>query len=395
MGKLHEVYRVVKAEPTLGADPEAFVKKGDMIVASETVLPPAGLPGVVRDGVQVEFHPVPFTCRANLANSLAGDIKVLHNHLKRGGADYSICLTPVVELSEAEMAALPPNARVLGCQPSLNIYDPGATVNVPANYPIRSAGGHIHIGLTGHVDGRANGGYPKLHTKANAVRIIQAMDILVGNTCVLLDRDKMQPIRREVYGRAGEYRLPSYGVEYRTLSNFWLQAHPLWSLVGGLTKLVVGIFTTEEMGVYVPSGEKDAWGYDTFHYSREFSPYDELLKRVSPEQVRKAIDQNDVKLAWDNWQGVRDWIETHVPTQDCGLSTTRCAAFEHVARTIQAKAEETGGNGLDAFWTPGVNQWLNLTDQHNYGWESFIDKIKVPTKKKDGELNADAVNAGL
>src|SRR5262249_35468363 len=36
------------------------------------------------------------------------------------------------------------------------------------------------------------------------------------------------PIRRQFYGRAGEYRLPRHGLEYRTLGNAWLY-HPAWT----------------------------------------------------------------------------------------------------------------------------------------------------------------------
>ena len=389
---LHETYRVLKAAPTLGADPEAFIKEGDMIVGSEKVIPPNGLSRIVRDGVQIELHPTPFTCRASLANDLANLFGHLDSHLRKA-KNFSVCFTPVVELTPEEMAQLSPEARVLGCQPSLNIYDKDATVNVPADYPVRSAGGHIHIGL-GPLPGYS-GGYPYLMTEEKKRLIVQLMDILVGNTCVLIDRDPKQALRREAYGRAGEYRLPAYGVEYRTLSNFWLQAHQLWSLVGGLTKLVVGILVTENEGVYTKTGRKDAWGYDTYHYAKVFFPSKELINRVSIEDVRRAINENDVKLAWKNWEGVRDFLDTYTVQQDAGLDSSRTAAFEYFARRIQARAEETGGNGLDAFFkeTP-LDSWLKMGDQHNRGWEAFCGQVIFPAMKQD-TLAAEQVNANL
>lgn len=379
---LHETRHIKKGDPFLGSDPEIFLKDGDQIVGSEKVIPPQGLGvnAVVRDGVQAELHPIPYVCRANLANSLSICFRTLLDHLKMVPT-MSVCLTPVVTLSEAEFAQLSPESRVLGCQPSLNLYDPQATVNVPPGYPVRSAGGHIHIGL--------NGGDPRysIYTKwgkgDHAKQLVQLMDILVGNTCVLIDRDPRAAERREFYGRAGEYRLPSHGVEYRTLSNFWLQGHELLSLIGGLTKLAVGILASTDQGVYQKTGKKDAWGYDTYHYSKEWNAYTDLLSRVSPAQVRKAINENDLRLAKQNWEGVRSFIEEYVPKQDTGLDTTRLEAFEFFLKRIHETAEQKGTTGLEVWFPQDVNQWINLGDQHGRGWETFLDTTVTQTMKKE------------
>lgn len=45
------------------------------------------------------------------------------------------------------------------------------------------------------------------------------MDLCVGVPSVLYDTDTF---RRTLYGRAGSFRLPKYGVEYRTLSSYML-----------------------------------------------------------------------------------------------------------------------------------------------------------------------------
>ena len=37
--------------------------------------------------------------------------------------------------------------------------------------------------------------------------------------------------RRELYGKAGAYRVKPYGVEYRVLSNFWLKSPALMQWV--------------------------------------------------------------------------------------------------------------------------------------------------------------------
>jgi hypothetical protein len=58
----------------------------------------------------------------------------------------------------------------------------------------------------------------------------------VGVAGVSLAASLDDPIRRVFYGRAGEYRLPTYGIEYRVLSNFWLCAPPIAHLVLDLAR---------------------------------------------------------------------------------------------------------------------------------------------------------------
>ena len=337
----------------MGSDPELFVKDGDRIIGSEKVIPPEGLLGIVRDGVQIELHPEPYVCRASAANTLAGLFHSLQRHLSKVPS-LSVCFDEVVELSKAEMDELSPESRVLGCQPSLNIYDDKAEVRVPPDYPVRSAGGHIHVGNS--LQGE------------DAKRFIAVMDVLVGNTCVLIDRHPKAAERRQVYGRAGEYRIQPYGVEYRTLSNFWLQGHQLWSLIGGLTKLAQGIVSYR--GHYEKTGKKDAWGYDQMDWVKPegCDPVKDLFANVEQELVRKAINENDLSLAYKNWEGVKAFLTEHVPQQDSGLHAENLENFEYFAKVVQEK-------GLQTFFGDPLRQWLYLGDQHGRGWESFSDQV--------------------
>jgi hypothetical protein len=54
-----------------------------------------------------------------------------------------------------------------------------------------------------------------------AMNIAKWMDLLLAVPSVLLDNDKQ---RRKVYGKAGAFRKKEYGLEYRTLSNFWISS---------------------------------------------------------------------------------------------------------------------------------------------------------------------------
>jgi hypothetical protein len=54
------------------------------------------------------------------------------------------------------------------------------------------------------------------------------LDYVIGLPSILIDTDSQ---RRKLYGKAGSMRHKDYGVEYRTVSNFWLGSQELMSWV--------------------------------------------------------------------------------------------------------------------------------------------------------------------
>ncbi len=97
------------------------------------------------------------------------------------------------------------------------------------------------------------------------LEVIKAMDIFLGVPSIFLDGDKE---RRKLYGGAGAHRVKPYGVEYRTLSNFWL-----WE---DWTKLWV-FQQTERAINFVKSGKE--------------------IPRHHGTIIRKAINNGDEKAA--------------------------------------------------------------------------------------------------
>lgn len=97
-----------------------------------------------------------------------------------------------------------PRAHIFGCEPDFNAWT--GKPNKPPKPPhkfMRSAGGHIHV-----------------ETKEDKIQVIKAMDFYLGIPSVLMD--KVGKDRRALYGGPGAHRPKPYGVEYRTLSNFWI-----------------------------------------------------------------------------------------------------------------------------------------------------------------------------
>ena len=57
-------------------------------------------------------------------------------------------------------------------------------------------------------------------TQEQQLDMVKAMDATVGLESVLLDNDIE---RKKLYGKAGCFRFREYGIEYRSLSNFWIK----------------------------------------------------------------------------------------------------------------------------------------------------------------------------
>lgn len=110
-----------------------------------------------------------------------------------------------------------PLALLAGCEPDYDAWD-----LVPNEKPelegtqLRSCGGHVHVSFD-------NANNDPMH-RPNLVRVL---DLVAAIPAVIMDTDTR---RRSLYGKAGCHRPKSVdngdaydGVEYRTLSNFWLR----------------------------------------------------------------------------------------------------------------------------------------------------------------------------
>lgn len=256
---------------TVGCDPELFVKKDGKVIGSEKVVP-ATKSIVVRDGVQVEFNPPGSMTTSILGGWISQCFRNLVQ-MTQAQPGVEISFDQVVEVERAELDSLDPAARVLGCSPSFNVYGSkpiGLSDEERAAYLTRSAGGHLHFGLKGDLfDER--------------VRLVNWLDVFVGNTCVLIDREPKAALRRKHYGRAGEYRIPNYGLEYRTLSNFWLRNYALLDLVERLAAIAVKVV----------DDALDGGTWET-----------QLIDVVDPAKIVEAIDTNNLDLAWANFKAV-------------------------------------------------------------------------------------------
>jgi len=369
--------QVVKQLPhmygiTFGADPECFlsrmvgkVRKRRSIVGSEVVVPASGSGGVARDGVQVELHPHATTCRANFSGHLAGNIRQLKDlvdeHNRKNNDTIQIDLTPVVRVSKGDLAKMSPDCRKLGCLPSFNAYGRKRIEKDGEKFLIRSAAGHLHAGTPiFHLHGAEH--KPRVDPNVYA----KICDVIIGNTCVMVDRSPLASERRKTYGKAGEYRLPKHGFEYRTLSNFWLHNYVLMSMVFSLLRVAhdVACSTSTVRPSYLKEMPTTMWP----------NAADMLMKDVDQRKIEEAINTNNWELAKDNYERwVRPFFEKLEYHETIGVDHNIVKDFDYFLS--QFRQAETDGveNPLTAWFTEDpIAHWLSKGDGHGKGFESFM-----------------------
>jgi len=97
-----------------------------------------------------------------------------------------------------------PGANRFGCEPDYCAYTKETNPPPrPKNRNLRSAGGHIHV-----------------ETELDKFEVVKAMDLFEGVPSMFMDADGKR--RKKMYGKAGACRPKPYGVEYRSLSNYWV-----------------------------------------------------------------------------------------------------------------------------------------------------------------------------
>lgn len=161
------------------------------------------------DNVLAECTVKPSKTKEEFCENIKNSIKILRE-----------ITTPLTlsNLSSAEFSSqelLHPDARKSGCSAeycaySLDAISPKKINKIFKKTNLRSAGGHIHLGTD----------LGKNHE--SCVMLIRMLDLFLGFTSLFLDNSKSSLERRKIFGAAGRYRQPKYGVEYRTLGNYWL-----------------------------------------------------------------------------------------------------------------------------------------------------------------------------
>lgn len=202
---------------TFGADPELFfrhpnghyVSAIDKVGGTKEKPRPIEIAGaaVQEDNVAIEFNIAPVTNRKDFVRSIQDVLNYLDDFARKQKLTLALDAAAIFPDSELE----DPRSWSFGCDPDFNAWlkcENYVPEREEQYLNLRSAGGHLHIGYENPQDDVS-------------IELVKLLDIFIGCPSVLVDKDKL---RRKMYGKAGAFRLKPYGVEYRTLSNYWLQS---------------------------------------------------------------------------------------------------------------------------------------------------------------------------
>src|SRR3990167_694283 len=112
---------------TIGADPEFFFSHRGEVVGSERIISPDGIQiadgsSFQMDGVQVEMHPLPASSTDELLTRVACCFRELQEFLETRAPEINLDWRRTIRMKPQQLAQLSERARMLGCDPSLNIY---------------------------------------------------------------------------------------------------------------------------------------------------------------------------------------------------------------------------------------------------------------------------------
>lgn len=201
------------------------------------------------DNVLAEFTIPPARSKEEFFNSLTKSLNYINSSIPE---ELCTAIQPAARLDDRFLQT--EQALVFGCEPDYNAYT--LTENPkPSSQDmnLRSAGGHIHIGFNVTKDEKANDHDFTLKEIQERAEVIKAMDLFVGVPSIIMEPDNQ---RKELYGKAGAFRPKNYGVEYRTISNFYLVSKEYidWvynSVIDAINWLNEGNTVDEGLGMYI------------------------------------------------------------------------------------------------------------------------------------------------
>ncbi len=176
-----------------------------------------GFSAVQEDNVMVEYNTKP----AKTAEEFVHNHLVVQAYLDKLMQEKKLVplIKPAAKFTKKDLDH--EQAQQIGCSPDWNAWtvQPNVALTAKDLGQIRVSGGHVHVSYS------FNGENP---SKDSQIKLVRMLDLAEGVPSVLLDGDIL---RKQFYGRAGSFRPKTYGVEYRTLSNFWINSPELMKWV--------------------------------------------------------------------------------------------------------------------------------------------------------------------
>lgn len=215
---------------------------------------------VQEDNVLLEFDINPHTEQEMFVHNIKSAMDL--SRLEAAKLDFEVVDRVCSHIySMAELEKFHKDAFVFGCDPDFNALNGTMNAKPQARNPgLRTAGAHVHIG------------YSDLRpVTMQDQQVLGVMcDYFLGLPSLLLDSGEDAMRRRELYGKAGAVRFKPYGIEYRTLSNFW---------------------------VFDEVNHRFIWEQANKAFDAMSGDFQRLIHEISPEDVQNVINTGDAAMA--------------------------------------------------------------------------------------------------
>ena len=203
---------------------------------------------IYNDGRTIEMGGTPRVCRELLLEQIARGFertqKILDKYGEVKGLKLKIAPLPMVPTRKEWLAKCGPEAFESGCEPDFSAYNggkPNKSIDYKRNMNIYS-GAHIHLQFEDE--------HLRNLTDLNKMcKFVQFCDILAGILAVIFEKNDLSKLRRKYYGKAGTFRIKSYGIEYRVLDASILKGKEgLWCILG-MFNVAYHMFFREEKNI--------------------------------------------------------------------------------------------------------------------------------------------------
>lgn len=214
----------------LGADPELFAFKGSEPISVHNLLegdkknPVKVFGGAVQvDGTAAEFNITPTDDADVFVKRISGVRNRIEKIIQKSDPSVVLKSVPAVRFSKEYWDSIPRLNKELGCDPDFNAYSGLENVIVPEEQrtgfeTMRTGSGHIHIGWR-------NPKTPFKDEQEKEDHFLTCRVITIFLDHLILPYEKYWDKgtdRRKLYGKPGAFRPKPYGLEYRVLSNAWV-----------------------------------------------------------------------------------------------------------------------------------------------------------------------------
>ena len=225
-----------------GADPELFLQHhlDGTFHSAHGIIPGTkkdphriALGAVQVDGTALEYNIDPVSSLSQWMNNHTVVRRILSLMINSIRPDLVVTAVPTAFYTQAVWDHIPDTAKELGCDPDFNAYKGEENKKPETTETFRTGSGHIHIGWGERFDP-----YNNIHFRI-CCDLVRQLDAVLYIPSLVWDSDIK---RRTLYGARGAFRPKPYGLEYRVLSNKWLDNPKIMAWVFSATKRATELF---------------------------------------------------------------------------------------------------------------------------------------------------------